>query len=144
MIAMATGTAMFNVAALGMMNNDSSSNLRTSWLMIAASIVLFFSSLFWLVMNHHRTGRPWWKLLSWGGSCSGGAMGIAIMLSKKGLLPMACGIWAWTAAVAVILSMDSKYDHHAADDEEADVAEYAIGMPHDQRVRLQQQQRNIG
>lgn len=141
MIAMATGTAMFNVAALGMMNNDSSSNHRTSWLMIAALVVFFFSSLFWLVMNYHRTGRPWWKLLSWEGSCSGGATGIEIMLSKKGLLPMACGIWAWTAAVAVILSMDSKYDHHAGDDEEADVAEYAIGTPHDPRVRLQQHQR---
>lgn len=62
------------------------------------------------------------------------------MLSKKALLPMACGMWAWTAAVAVILSMDSKYEHHAGDDEEADVAEYAIGTPHDPRARFQQHQ----
>lgn len=62
------------------------------------------------------------------------------MLSKKGLLPMACGTWAWTAAVAVILSMDGKYEHHVGDDEGVDVAEYVIGTPHDPNVRLQQHQ----
>lgn len=122
MIAMATATAMFNIATLGMMNNDSPYNFRTSWLIMGCSIVIFFSSLSWLIINYHHTGRPWWKLLSRGGSCSGGATGIAIMLSKKGLLPVARGMWAWTAAIAVVVSMDSKYEHHAGDDEEADVA----------------------
>ena len=145
MIAMATATAMFNVAALGMMNNDSPSNVRTSWLIIGCSSLLFFSSLFWLIINYHRTGRPWWKLASWGGTCSGGATGVAIVFSNmQGLLPMACGMWAWTATVAVILSKDSKYEHHAGDGEDAHVAEYAIGTPHDPRVRLQQYQENIG
>lgn len=113
-------------------------------LIVGASILLFFSSLLWLTINYHHTERPRWKLLSWEGSGSGGATEIAIMLSKEGLLPVACAMWAWmVAAAAVILSMDCKYEHHAGDDEEADVAGYAIGTPHDPRARLQQRQEDI-
>jgi hypothetical protein len=130
---------MFNVAAWGLAKNKSPSNGKISWLTIGASIVLFFSSLIWLIMNYHRNGRPWWKFMTWGGSCSGGATGTAIIFSKtQSLLPIAYGMWAWTAAVGVILSMDSRYEHHAGDDEEAVVAEYAIGTPHDPRARLRQ------
>jgi hypothetical protein len=48
---------------------------------------------------------------------------------------MACGMWAWTTVIAVLLSMDSRYEHYAGEDEEGGVPEYAIGTPRDPRAR---------
>jgi hypothetical protein len=55
--------------------------------------------------------------------------------NAQSLLPMACGMRAWTGAVAVVLSVDSRRENEADPCEEVDVAEYAIGTPHDPRVR---------
>ena len=46
-------------------------------------------------------------------------------------------MWAWTIAVAVVLSVDSRhedYTNYANSCEQEDVPEYTIGMPHDPRV----------
>jgi hypothetical protein len=79
--------------------------------------------------------------VGWGGASSGAVTGLAIMLSNtQDLLPMACGMWAWTTVIAVLLSMDSRYEHYAGEDEEGDVPEYAISTLHDPRARNQQRQ----
>jgi hypothetical protein len=56
---------------------------------------------------------------------------------------MACEMWAWTIAVAVLLSMDSRYEHYPSEDEEGDVPEYAISTPHDPKARNQRRQQGI-
>lgn len=81
-----------------------------------------------------------------GGSSSGAATGLAILLSDaKTLLPMAYGMWAWTVANAVVLSVDSRGEDHATGYEEGDVyvPEYAIGTPHDPKVNPQLRQQGI-
>lgn len=141
---MGIAAAMFNVAAWGMEKNDSPSNMRKSWLIVGWSTLLFFGSISWLVMNYRYTQRSWWRLVGPGGSSSGAATGFAILLSDaKTLLPMAYGMWAWTVANAVVLSVDSRGEDYAAGDEELDVPEYAIGTPHDPRVRSQQRQQGV-
>lgn len=136
--AMAISTAMFSVATWGMVKNDSPSNLRNSWLIVGWSILLFFGSMMWLIMNYRWTQRPWWKIVGPGGSCSGAATGLAILLSKsQSLFPVAYGMWAWTIAVVVVLSVDSRHEGYASyanSCEQEDVPEYAIGMPHDPRM----------
>jgi hypothetical protein len=133
---MAIGSAMFTIAVCGMLKNDSSSNIRTSWLIIGSSTLLFFSGILWLAVNYRYTQRSWWDLIVWGGSSSGVATGLAIMsVGTHNLLPMVYSIRAWTGDVAVVLSVDSTRENQAGYYEEADVAEYAIGTPHDPKVR---------
>lgn len=138
MLAITTAAAIFNVGDKGIAKNHSLLNTRTLWLIIVVSIALFFSSLLFLIMNYHYNGRSWWKFVGWGGTSSGGVTGLAIMLSEaQDLLPMACGMWALAIIVAVLLSMDSRYEHYACEDEEVNVPEYAMGTPHNPRARNQ-------
>lgn len=67
------------------------------------------------------------------------------MLSgTESLLPVAYGMWAWTIAVAVVLSMDSRYENHAGVFEEGeDVSEYAVGTPHDPRADSRRRQHDV-
>jgi hypothetical protein len=55
---------MFNDAAWGIAKNNSLSDTRTLWLLIGLSTVLLFSSLLWLIVDYHYSGRSWWKLVS--------------------------------------------------------------------------------
>lgn len=98
----------------------------------------FCGGLSWLVMNYRYSGRPWWKLIGSGCSCAGTVTVLAITLAgSQSLLAVAYGLWAWTAVAAVTLSMDSRYEHYAGQDEEEGVPEYAIGTPHDPRMNSQ-------
>lgn len=141
---MATAAAMFNVAAWGMVKNDSPSNIRISRLVIGCSTFLFFSSILWLVLNYRYSERPWWRLVGPGGNSSGVATGLVILLSDVNtLLPMAYGMWAWTAANAVILFVDGRHEDYDVRYRDVDVPEYAVGTPHDPRVRSQRRQQGI-
>jgi hypothetical protein len=134
---MAIGATMFTIAVCGMLKNDSASNIKNSWLIIGLSTLLLFSGILWLVMNYRYTQRSWWNLIGWGCTFSGVATGLAIMsVGAHSLLPMAYGMWAWTCAVAVVLARDSTYGNQARYCGEVDVAEYAIGTPHDPRLRF--------
>jgi hypothetical protein len=64
MIAMTMAATMFNDAAWGIAKNNSLSDTRTLWLLIGLSTVLLFSSLLWLIVDYHYSGRSWWKLVS--------------------------------------------------------------------------------
>jgi hypothetical protein len=135
---MAIGATIFTVAVCGMLKNDSPSNIKISWLIIGFSTLLFSSGILWLVMNYRYTQRSWWNFMGWGCSCSGLATGLAIMFAgAHSLLPIAYGMWAWTGAVAVVLFVDSMRENQVGYYEEADVAEYAVGTPHDPRVHSQ-------
>jgi hypothetical protein len=130
--AMAIGATMFIIAVCGMLKNDSASNIRNSWLIIGFSTLLFFSGMSWLVMTCRYTQRSWWNPIGWECSSSGAATGLAIMfVGAHNLLPMAYGMWAWTCAVAVVLSIENSRGNTAGCCGEVDVAEYAIGTPHD-------------
>jgi hypothetical protein len=59
-----------------------------------------------------------------------------MFVSAHSLLPTAYGMWAWTCDVAEGLSIDSSCGNQAGYCGEVDVAEYAIGTPHDPRVRF--------
>jgi hypothetical protein len=135
---MAIGATIFTVAVCGMLKNDSLSNIKISWLIIGFSTLLFSSGILWLVMNYRYTQRSWWNFMGWGCSCSGLATGLAIMFAgAHSLLPIAYGMWAWTGAVAVVLFVDSMRENQVGYYEEADVAGYAVGTPHDPRVHSQ-------
>jgi hypothetical protein len=64
MIAMTMAATLFNDAAWGIAKNNSLSDTRTLWLLIGLSTVLLFSSLLWLIVDYHYSGRSWWKLVS--------------------------------------------------------------------------------
>jgi len=137
---MAITTAFFTLTALSTVVSDSPSDAKLPWLIIGLSTSLFYGSLIWLVLDYHYAQRPWWKLLSNGGGCSGAAFGLTIILSDstESLLPIACGMWGWTVAVAVMLFLDSRYEGRTWTSEGVDVPEYAIGTPHDPRMHPQQ------
>lgn len=142
-LVMAAAAAHCTVAAWGMVKNDSHHNVEIGWLVIAFAFLLFFAGLLWLVMNYRYTGRPWSRLVTQGSSCSGGVFGLTIILSNaETLLPIAFGMWAWTAAVAVVLYMDRGNESTVGSYEELDVPEYAIGTPHDPRAPLQSNQQS--
>lgn len=135
---MAIAAAFFTVSALPTVESDRPSDVRNAWLVMGISTLLFFGGLTWLVLNYRHAQRPWWKLINYGNSCGGGATGLAIFLSgTETLLPIAYGMWAWTITLAVIVSLDSRYEGHTWT-REGDVPEYAIGTPHDPRMHSQQ------
>lgn len=136
-LTMSTGAGWYTVTVLSSkQEKDSHTDQRDPWLLMTFALLTFFSGALWLAMDSHHSRRPWRKLLTWGGSSGGGASGIStFLLEERPLLAVAFGMWAWTAAVTVIVFADSfrefrhSYEHEA--NREESVPEHAFGTRRD-------------
>lgn len=134
---MASGAAHVIVAASSMEAIKTPYNIKGSWLVIGLGILLFLGGLSWLVLNSRYLGKPWSKLLIWGGSCGGSATVLSQFMTPQigHMVPVGIGLCVWAFATAVIVFRDGfrdfrDYYHREAHREES-IPEYAIGTPRD-------------
>lgn len=135
--AMSAGAGWYTIAALPSKKEKTNhTDEKDPWLLMTFALFTFFGGMLWLVMDSRYSRRPWGKLLTWGGSSGGGASGLStLLLQERPLLAVAFGMWAWTAAVTLIVFADSfsefrHYYEHEANREES-IPDYAIGTPRD-------------
>lgn len=100
-LTMATGAAWFTIIAATHDETKPSAEAGIFWPAVTSSFLLLFGGFLWLVLDSWYRGRAWFKLLLGGSGASVG--GAAQWFGFTGLLPLAIGTCAWTAATAVEL-----------------------------------------
>lgn len=129
---MATGAAFFTIFASSVEADKNTPDPN----LLGFTLLLFSSGMSWLVLNSRYSGRDWYDLLTYGGSCSGASIGLSqLLLGISPLAKMGLAMCAWAVAVTVIVSRDSLREYRDYYELEArreeSIPEYAIGTPRD-------------